>query len=348
MLRISKNPAFTLIELLLVIGIIAVLAAIVILAINPTANIAAAYDAERRSEARVYNRAIVQALIGGENMDMIPTGVENAQEICQYGKSIDCVNLDVLYDSDYIRSNDNEKLPVDPAVILNEELTGYKVYKEVSGIFMIIAPYIGSGSVIGSGGGGGESSSSSSIAVDPPLLVSLTSSTSTWPAGLQDGDLAIYVLDVTSFVPSGWTAIRYYGNIGIGYKVVAAADSTSAMGFAATNLQIYRNAELRTVPTAVSSASGNPVTISAPAIDLSSDEALVATAFRVYWSDGSGTTSFANTDDFTTNIGGVLGVAIAQDMATGVVSTGVDYTATDGYDTNTLYGITYVIYPIGS
>lgn len=102
-LSLHKNiKAFTLIELLVVIGIIAVLAAIVIIAVNPTKNIVAAYDAERHSEARVYNRAVLQALIDGQDMSIIPNGAENAAEICQYGKSVDCINLDFLYDNNYI------------------------------------------------------------------------------------------------------------------------------------------------------------------------------------------------------------------------------------------------------
>jgi prepilin-type N-terminal cleavage/methylation domain-containing protein len=56
----SVRQAFTLIELLLVIGIIAILAGIVIVAINPTKQLASARDAQRRSHVNALINAVYQ------------------------------------------------------------------------------------------------------------------------------------------------------------------------------------------------------------------------------------------------------------------------------------------------
>jgi len=62
-----KYKAFTLIEILVVIGLIAVLASATIIAINPQRNFRQARDNERRSEANAILSAISQYLVDNQN-----------------------------------------------------------------------------------------------------------------------------------------------------------------------------------------------------------------------------------------------------------------------------------------
>ena len=70
-----KKSAFTLIELLLVIGIIAVLAAIVILAVNPMRQLAQARNAARQSDSKEVMNAIQQYVIHNGST---PPGVDTS------------------------------------------------------------------------------------------------------------------------------------------------------------------------------------------------------------------------------------------------------------------------------
>ncbi|MBU2213454.1 type II secretion system GspH family protein [Patescibacteria group bacterium] len=78
-----KRRAFTLIELLLVIGIIAILASIVIVAINPTKQLGDARNAQRRSDVNTVLNAVYQYAIdnNGTLPGAIPTGT--AKLICE-------------------------------------------------------------------------------------------------------------------------------------------------------------------------------------------------------------------------------------------------------------------------
>ncbi len=85
----QKNRAgFTLIELLLVIGIIAILAAIVIVAINPTKQLGDARNAQRRSDVNTVLNAIWQYAIDNNGNMPCDTG---AAQPCTGVNKVDSV-----------------------------------------------------------------------------------------------------------------------------------------------------------------------------------------------------------------------------------------------------------------
>jgi type IV pilus assembly protein PilA len=87
----SLKRGFTLIELLLVIGIIAILAAIVIVAINPTKQLGDARNAQRRSDVKTILDAVYQYAL--DNNGNIPTGITTTSKwICKSGANVSCNN----------------------------------------------------------------------------------------------------------------------------------------------------------------------------------------------------------------------------------------------------------------
>ncbi len=83
---------FTLIELLLVIGIIAILAAIVIVAINPTKQLADARNTQRRSDVGTILNSLYQYAIDNQgNFPSLLTGAVNVKyEICVKPSVLGC------------------------------------------------------------------------------------------------------------------------------------------------------------------------------------------------------------------------------------------------------------------
>lgn len=122
-----RQSAFTMIELLLVVGIIGVLAGIVIVAINPSKQLLSARDARRSSTAREIQSALSQYLIdNGAFPVTLPTSFDAAQPICRQGipsGSSNCISLDTLIPT-YIA-----ELPVDSNET-NVNLIGFNVHAQ--------------------------------------------------------------------------------------------------------------------------------------------------------------------------------------------------------------------------
>ena len=128
----SHNKAFTLLEILLVVAIIAILAGIVIVAINPAKQLGTSRDAERKSDINTIYKAVNQYLIDKGSLTglSLPT---TATYICNSNSQPSgCIDLSILVPT-YIPA-----IPNDPQATTSEG-TGYQIAKVNSNVF-IVAP----------------------------------------------------------------------------------------------------------------------------------------------------------------------------------------------------------------
>ncbi|MEI7452458.1 MAG: prepilin-type N-terminal cleavage/methylation domain-containing protein [Candidatus Falkowbacteria bacterium] len=147
----KNKKAFTLIELLIVIAIIAIIAGIVFVALNPLARFAAARTSRRWADASAVLTAIkvnqidnggayctsITAMQNGI-VYMIGTSTTGAQQTCQttIGTS-SAVDLTALVTGGYLGS-----VPVSPSgnyTYYNGSTTGYTLTKATSGLITITA-----------------------------------------------------------------------------------------------------------------------------------------------------------------------------------------------------------------
>ena len=144
LLRTQKG--FTLIEILLVVAAIAILAGIVIVAINPAKQLGDTRNASRNSAVNTILNAVTQYSI--DNNGIFPTGITaTSTEICSsVVATTSCgtfVNLSVLTVSGkYVTA-----IPDEPQKV-NANGAGYKISKNTFGRITVTAQYPESGATI--------------------------------------------------------------------------------------------------------------------------------------------------------------------------------------------------------
>lgn len=138
----NKKGGFTLIEVLLVVAIIAILAAVVILAINPSRQIGETNNAQRRLDVNTILSAVYQYSLNnsGALPDDIPTDTcgDSATEICSTGTA-SCsswVDLSVLTDDEEYLI----EIPEDPTDASTNR-TGYYIAKNINDRVTVCAPH---------------------------------------------------------------------------------------------------------------------------------------------------------------------------------------------------------------
>lgn len=130
----AGKKGFTLLEVLLVVGIIAVLAAIVIVAINPKHQMGYTRNAQRWSDVNTILNATYQYYI--ENGDLPASITTSSKEICRTGQ--DCTGLvdlsDLTDDETFIVS-----VPYDP-LGASTDGAGYEIEKTSHDRVKVSAP----------------------------------------------------------------------------------------------------------------------------------------------------------------------------------------------------------------
>ncbi len=143
MQKIFRN-GFTLIEVLLVIAILAILASVVIIAINPSRQLGTARDAQRLSDVYAILGALHQYAANNDGSFPSEITTEN-KEICKT-QSVSCVGL---YDLSMLTTEERYlvSMPEDPlcprdSAYCSEDGTGYFVAKTENGRVRVSAPSV--------------------------------------------------------------------------------------------------------------------------------------------------------------------------------------------------------------
>jgi prepilin-type N-terminal cleavage/methylation domain-containing protein len=154
----NSKKAFTLLEILLVVGIIAILAGIVIVAINPSKQIATVRNTQRQSDIKQINSALQQYFIDHGSYPPSILDATTLTEICDTDDApapsgVTCTNL---VDLSVLVPTYLAAIPKDPNATTTN-YAGYKVIKgPTTGLISLGAPLaeLGQSIVLGKEAGG--------------------------------------------------------------------------------------------------------------------------------------------------------------------------------------------------
>lgn len=130
----KRSSGFTLIEILLVVSAIAILASIVVLAINPNKQLGETRNAPRRADVNTILNAVYQYSV---DTGSLPGSITTMQkEICRTGGACaGLVDLSVLTSNEkYVTS-----IPVDPTGA-SANGAGYEIFKTANNRITVVAP----------------------------------------------------------------------------------------------------------------------------------------------------------------------------------------------------------------
>jgi type IV pilus assembly protein PilA len=138
--RVRNHEGFTLIEVLLVVAIIAILAGIVILAINPGKQLADTRNATRKADVNTILNAVEQYAI--DNQGNLPAGITTGtKDICATGIDPTTCSNDNLLNLSVLTAGEKylTAIPMDPQQTPGSADTRYSISEDNNGRVTVTA-----------------------------------------------------------------------------------------------------------------------------------------------------------------------------------------------------------------